>query len=213
MRAESHISIARAKVRDAELARHTAARFDAGRAFAVSAALALPRLWEYATAGTIAGFGAGLEKHKSATAAQRLDGAMNEARQALGARCDALVEKKLPDATLLGLILDSGELHVASAGPGRVYLHRRGDPRRLTPREDEPEGLLRARPAVCREPLEPGDVILAGTVSAFSVRAIGKLASVLEADPKSPPAVLASLLVEPAARAGLGAAAIVLRVV
>jgi hypothetical protein len=159
------------------------------------------------------GFAVGLERQKAGSASQRIGGALEEARQQLTARCEALVEKKMPDATLLGLILDHGELHVACAGPGRVYLHRRGDPKRLTPREDEPEGLMRARPALCREMLEPGDVILAGTVSAFSMRAIGKLASVLESDPKAPTAVLASLLTEPAAKAGLGAAAIALRVV
>jgi hypothetical protein len=212
VRTESHISSAKAKVREVDLARHAAVRLEGGRAYAVSAALALPRLWAYATGAVLDGFAVGLARQKTANGAQRIGDAIEEARQRLHQRCEALVEKRLPDATLLGLVIDHGELHVACAGPGRVYLHRRGDPKRLTPREDEPEGLLKARPALCREMLEPGDVILAGTVSAFSMRAIGKLASVLEADPKSPTAVLASLLTEPAGKAGLGAAAIALRV-
>jgi hypothetical protein len=100
-----------------------------------------------------------------------------------------------------------------AAGAGRVYLQRSGQPKRLTSREESSSaGLLRARPSVCSTPVEPGDLVLAGSVTAFSTSSIAKAISVLASDPDTSPAVLASLLTEPAASAGVGAAAVVLRV-
>ena len=97
-------------------------------------------------------------------------------------------------------------------GTGRVYLHRGGQPQRLTPRDERDEGLLDGVAARCSSPISVGDIVLAGSATAFSVKAIAKLASVLEADPKTPPSVLASLLTEPAGHADVGAVAIALRI-
>ena len=217
MRADSHISVARADVRSGELTRHVARRYESGQLYAVSTGLGLPRTWHISTGADFAG----VEKAMSAPSAEsptdrhptdRLKAMVNEARTALADRCDCLVERILPDATLALLMLADGQLHVMSVGPGRVYIQRAGRPKRLTSRDDVKGGLLRARPSVCSTPLEPGDLVLAGSVTAFSMASIAKAMSVLSADPDTAPAILASLLTEPAAKAGVGAAAVVLRV-
>jgi hypothetical protein len=213
VRADGHISIARADVRSGELTRHVARRYESGRVYAVSTGLGLPRTWHISTSAAFSG----LEKAMSADGAdgsptERLKAMINQARTALADQCDCLVERMLPDATLAVLMLEDGQLHVMSVGPGRVYIQRAGRPKRLTSRDDVKGGLLRARPSVCSTPLEPGDLVLAGSVTAFSMSSIAKAMSVLTADPETAPAILASLLTEPAAKAGVGAAAVVLRV-
>lgn len=215
MRADGHISVARADVRSGELTRHVARRYESGKIYAVSTGLGLPRTWHISTSAAFSG----VEKAMSAESADgarqptdRLKAMVNEARTALADRCDCLVERILPDATLALLMLADGQLHVMSVGPGRVYIQRAGRPKRLTSRDDVKGGLLRARPSVCSTPLEPGDLVLAGSVTAFSMSSIAKAMSVLTADPDTAPAILASLLTEPAAKAGVGAAAVVLRV-
>lgn len=211
MRPEAHLSVVNAEVRGHDLPRHGGAKLDSGRAFALVSAMGVPRLWGLVVGAVVDGFTEGLDRSDSG-GARRLEQALEWARERLTRRCDALIERNLPDATLIGIYCDHAELHVITVGPARVYLHRRGQPQRLTPREDPPEGLLRGVPVRCSVAIEPEDVILAGSVSAFSVRAIGKLASVLEADPRTAPPVLASLLTEPASRAGVGAVALALRI-
>lgn len=213
MRTDAHISVARADVRLGQLTRHAAQRFESGKAFAVSTGLGLPRTWQLSTDAVMAGFEKGLtETTNVSDASQRLRTTTSEARATLATTCDNLVERVLPDATLVGLLLGDGMLHVMSAGPGRVYVQRDGKPKRLTARDEQKGGLLKARPSICSTPVEPGDLILAGSVTAFSVSSIARAVSVLSEDPKTAPAVLGNLLTEPAGRAGAGAAAIVLRI-
>lgn len=212
MRADAHISIARADVRQGALTRHVARRLDAGRTYAVATGLGLPRTWGISTAAVLAGFEKGLEESKGSEPGQRLKQSISQARASLAEHCDRLVERILPDATLVALMLADGQLHVMSVGAGRVYVQRSGRPQRLTAREESNTGLLRARPSVCATPIEPGDLVLAGSVTAFSMSSIAKAMSVLSADPDTAPSVLASLLTEPAGKAGVGAAAVVLRV-
>jgi serine/threonine protein phosphatase PrpC len=212
VKTDGHISVARAEVRSGALTRHVAARYDGGSCYLVSTGLGLPRTWSIATDAVLDGFEKGLTASAADAPAERLKLAVNQARSSLVERCDHLVERIHPDATLVALLLAEGQLHVISAGPGRVYLQRGGRPKRLTARDDSNQGLLRARPSVCTTPIEPGDLLLAGSVTAFSMSAVAKAISVLTQDPGTTPAVLASLLTEPAAKAGVGAAAIVLRV-
>ncbi|GAB5542716.1 MAG: PP2C family serine/threonine-protein phosphatase [Sandaracinaceae bacterium] len=213
MRTEAHISVTRADIRGGQLSRHAARRLQGGRAFAVSTGLGLPRTWSLATQSALDGFEAHLSDDDESDGQARLGDAVAAARDALADRCDQLVERLLPDATLVGLLLSAGQLHVISVGPGRVYVQRNGQPKRLTAREDEDKsGLLRARPSVCSTEVHPGDLILAGSLTAFSMSSIAKAMSVLGADPQTQPSVLASLLTEPAAKAGVGAAAIVVRI-
>lgn len=212
MRADAYVSTARAEVGTGRLTRHAARRFDSGKSFVVSTGIGLPRTWHLTTDVVIDGFAAGLAETR-ARDVETLSHAYEAARERLRKRCDQLLEKMVPDASLTAACIGATELDVVSVGPGRVYLHRGGQPQRLTPRDESETGVLRGIAAKCSVPLELGDVILIGSSTAFSVKSIAKLASVLEADPKTAPSVLASLLVEPAAQAGAGAAAIVFRVV
>ncbi len=213
MRADYHISVARSDVRGGELARHVARRYESGRVYLVCSGLGWPRTWGLATRAVISGFERALSATENVEPAERLKQAFSEGRTALADLCDTLVERTLPDATLVAFTLVDGQLHVMGAGTGRVYLQRSGKPKRLTSREESKEGgLLRARPSVCSTAMEPGDLVLAGSVSAFSVSSIAKAVTVLTEDAQTAPGVLASLLTEPAAKAGVGAAAIVLRV-
>jgi hypothetical protein len=214
MRTDSHISLTRATVREGELARHAAIKLEGGRAFAVATGLGLPRTWPMATSAILEGFQAGLEqtKQKGSHGAGRALHCAERARVALAEACDRLVERQLPDAAFVAALIEGGDLHVVSAGPVRAYLHRRGKPQRLTPREEPAGGVLRAAISHCHVSLEPSDLVMMGSVSAFSMRAISQVVTVLQSDPKTAPSVVASVLTDPAGQAGVGAAAVVMRV-
>jgi hypothetical protein len=211
VKTDNHISLAKTEVRGYEITRYIARRFDRGKSYVVAGGMGAPRLWSYAVEAAISGFEGHFER-TSGDPTLRLDRSFDAARDALLRRCESLIERVLPDVTFIAMALEGSKLHVISVGPGRVYLQRRGQPQRLTPRDEPKEGLLRGAPARCTVTIEENDVILAGSVSAFSVRAIARLASVLDADPETPPSVLASLLTEPAAKAGIGAAAAVVTI-
>lgn len=216
MRAQSHISVARCKVREGEITRHTGLKLDGGKVFLVISGLGLPRTWPFALEAVARGFEKGLEEaHEKAgnrrPKAERLVAAADHVRRELAEACDRLVERTLPDAAFAAIAVDDGDLHVVSAGPCRVYLHRSGKPQRLTSRDEPKDGALVARITQCSTPLEPGDLVMAGSVTAFSMRSIAQVVTVLQDDPRTEPPILASLLTEPAAQAGVGAAAVVLR--
>lgn len=215
MRTDSHLSVVKAQIREGQLTRHAALRFEIGRVFLVATGLGLPRTWQYAMRALTHGFVTGLEetKEQGRTGNERLLVVADRARSRLAEACDQLVERNLPDVAFAALSIDRGELHVVSAGAVRVYLQRAGKPQRLTPRDESPGGILRSRVAHCGAPLEPGDLVLAGSATAFSVRAIAQVVTVLSDDARTAPAVIASLLTEPAGQAGAGAAAAVIRIV
>ena len=208
MRTESHISVALADVNGSELTRHVACRYERGHAFFLAGGVGRPRLWRYALDAAKQGF----ESVMAERAGDRLDRAFQAARAGLVNACDALIERELPDVHAVAGVIDGGSLRVMAVGGSRVYLHRGGQPQRLTSRDDAPQGLLGGRPSRSETPLEPNDLLLFGSVSSFSVRSVARIASVLDTDPKTAPSVIASLLTEPAREAGLGAAAIVVRV-
>jgi hypothetical protein len=214
MRTESHISVIRTAVREGEISRHVAARFEGGRAFAVVSGLGLPRTWPMVIRAVLRGVEEALEETRGGNSgdAVRALRCAERARIALVRVCDQLVERQVPDAAFVAALLAGDELDVVSAGPVRAYLHRKGRPQRLTPRDEPDGGLLRSPVGHCRLSLESGDLLMIGSESAFSMRAISQVLAVLTADPKTPPAVLASLLTEPAGRARVGGAAIVVRV-
>jgi hypothetical protein len=214
LRTDAHVSVVRATVREGQIGRHAAVRFEVGRVFAVATGLGPPRSWPYALQALLSGIDRGLEETRNkVTGNERLLAVADRGRAALAEACDQLVERTLPDVAMVVLSVDGGELHVVSAGAVRVYLHRAGKPQRLTPRDEPVGGILRSRVAHCASSLEPGDLVLAGSTTAFSIRAISQVVSVLQQDPRTPPSVLASVLTEPAGQAGAGAAAAVLRVV
>jgi len=211
VKVDAHISRVSAKVRDGALHRHDGGRYGGGRAFATAYGLGLPRTWRISTDSVLSGFEHGLAASPR-RGGDRLKDAYAACRESLSARADALIERVVPDAAFVAVLLDAGQLYVTATGAVRVYLHRRGKPRRLTDRNEDPRGMLAGSPMTMNLALEPSDIVLLGSASAFSAKAIEKLASVLNADHDTPPTVIASLLTEPAAQAGAGAAAIVFRV-
>lgn len=212
MRNEGHIDIAKATLRGVSVTRHAVARFDGGRTFVATVGLGWPRLWSFATDAIVTGFGNGLAGAGSARGAARLRAAVKGARDRFIERCEALIERQLPDAAVIGLALDGGELHVHAVGPVRAYLHRKGESQRISPRDEADRGILDAPIAESSMWLDPGDLVIAGSVSAFSTNAVARVASVLKQDPGTAPNVIATLLTEPAEEAGVGAASIVVRI-
>jgi hypothetical protein len=211
MRMDAHLSVIPAKVRDHGLARHTAMRLDAGRAFVLATAEGWPRLWARLTGAATSGFDAGLAGAGGLRGRERLRAAMGGARAGLEACARGLIEQAPHDVALLGALMDGGELHVHRVGRPRAYLHRAGKTERITPRDDPANGLLGGPWWEGSLLLDPSDLVLLGSATAFSSQAVGKVASVLAQDPNAPPSVLATLLTEPADRAGAGAAAVALR--
>jgi hypothetical protein len=212
VRTDSHQSVARERVHEGELARHQIAKLEGGRAWILVGGLGRPRLWGRTTDSAIEGWTKALDASRGRPPETRLEQALAAARESLAQTCECLVERELPDVVLAGLLLEAGTLHVIAAGASRIYVQRGAQPQRLTPREEPAGGLLATPPTRSTLALEPGDLVLAGSVSAFSMRSISRLSAVLDEDPNATPAVLVSVLTEPAALAGLGAAALALRV-
>ena len=212
MRPEAHLSVAPAEVREASLAKHAAERMGGGT-FALVSATGRPRLWSLANRATLRGFCRGMETGQALEGPTLLDHAFQQARRALTDMLNGLVERSIPDVAVLAVHFDHLGLHVMSVGDCRAYLHRGAkNPQRMTPREGDTLGLLEGEPTYVAIPAEPGDLVLAGSASAFSASAVGRVATALQNDPHVPPAVLAALLVEPAGRAGMGAVALALRI-
>ncbi len=212
MRNDAYESIAPAEVRGHAIPRHGVARYEGGRAFAVATGIGRPRGWSIARKHVLRGLGEGLAAASSVSPAERLRSGVAAARGALIDACNALVERDVPDAGLVALLLSGGSAHVAVVGDGRVYLQRRGNPQRLTPRNQPAEGLIEGEVVVAETVLDPNDLLLIGSASAFSEAAIGRVGAVLQSDPNAAPAALASLLTEPARKAGVGAAALAIRI-
>lgn len=213
MQARASLRVARTDVRLGTLARHEVRVLADGAVYAVATGLGLPRTWSLACQAALDGFAAGLGQGLDATnGVERLRSGVASARSALARRCDDLVERMLPDASLIAVLLGDGQLHVLSVGPGRVYIQRSGRPQRLTSRDEAPGGLLRAQPSQCSAPVRSGDLVLAGSLTAFSMSAIAEAVVLLSQDRMVEPKELARLLTAPAAKAGVGAAAMVLRI-
>lgn len=211
MRLEAHVDIARAKLRKATVVRSIAERLDGGRSFLVAQPMGRPRLWAPSTSAVLEGFTAGISRAKDTRGTEKLRTAIGEARDRLVARCETLIERDLPDVGLVAAVLDGTELHVHALGPCRAYLHRRRRTERVTSRDEEPGGLLVRASFEAKIALEPGDLVLLGTLTAFTSTAVQRVSGVLEHDPETAAQVVAQLLTEPAEQAGTGAAVAVIR--
>ncbi|MCA9611578.1 MAG: hypothetical protein H6721_19280 [Sandaracinus sp.] len=212
MRPEAHLSVAAAEVREAPLAKHAGEKLGSAT-FAMASATGRPRLWSYANAATLRGFTRGLDSGRNLEGATLVEHAFLQARGALVEALNVLVERNVPDVALIAVHFDHHGVHVMSVGDSRAYLHRgTRTPQRMTPREGDTHGLLEGDPTYVTVAAEPGDLVLAGSASAFSASAVGRVASALQNDSRVPPAVLAALLTEPAAKAGVGAVALALRI-
>lgn len=216
MRVESHSSLQLAMVHDHAIARHGVAKLDAGRTFLLTTGIGQPRTWGFTREPLVAGFTQGLEEAAAMPPKERVRHAFGVARTRLVTCCNALIEQRVPDASLGALVLLEDAVHLISVGRVRAYLWRRGEHRRLTPdNENDPEsaaGVLRGDPSHCQVPLEPRDLLMLGSTTAFSPAAVAKIAAVMQADAETPVSILATLMTEPAKASGAGAAAVVIRV-
>lgn len=216
MRVESHQSLQLATVHDHSIARHGVLKLEGGHVFVLTTGIGQPRTWGFTRAPLFEGFEAGLTEASAMPPKERVRHAFGAARTRLVVRCNALIEQRVPDASLGALVLLNDTAHVISAGRVRAYLWRHGEHQRLTPdhegHSDATCGVLRGDPAHCQVPLEPRDVLMLGSTTAFSPAAVAKIAAVMKADPETPVSILATLMTEPAKNTGAGAAAVVVRV-
>ncbi|MDH5493486.1 MAG: hypothetical protein OEY14_16145 [Myxococcales bacterium] len=212
MRIDGYASVVEERVRSRPIARHHVRKLRRSRGFLFAGGMGSPRLWALAAGAALDPLEASLNERHDSGGAVRLREASDRSRRLLATYLDGLLERLPTDTSLGALMIDSGELHLLSTGACRGYLLRRGEARRLSTREESEEGLLGAPPALCSLALEPADLILAGSTTAFSARAIGKVTTVIREAPDTPAGVLASLLTEPASRAGLGAVAVAIRI-
>ena len=214
MRTDFHISVEAARVRDREIARHVVRELDGSRGFLITSGVGAPRGWSFTHEPLGDGFVRGLTENAQIPARPRLRNAFSAARDELAERCNALIERRVPDAAALALYFDGGDAHVIAAGNTRAYLWRHGEHRRLTSeqRGGVNGGILREEAGHSEIAVEPRDVILLGTGSAFSEKSVEKLSSVLHADPETSVGILATLMTEPARELGTGAAAVALRI-
>lgn len=210
LRAEAHCSVTEAAVGTGALARHVVRELDEGSLWLVGTGIGRPRLWQYATRAALAGFERGVAGAPSGLA--RIQAGMNSARRDLAAAAEALLERDPPDAALVALALEGSSAHVLSLGTMRAYLHRQGQTRRLTPRDEHERGLLTGPGTVVTEAIRAGDLLMLGSATAFSTRAVGRVAAALQGDRRAPVSMLAGLLTDPAGKAGVGAAAAVIRI-
>ncbi len=182
--------------------------FEDGRLFVLVCAMGPPKLWGYALDATLQGFGEGLSRPHDGTMSSRLHQALDGARNLLRQRISMLIEKRIPDVALIALGFDKSIVHVLCVGPCRAYVRRAKKLRRLSPREDRAEGLLRATPAFCAETLLPSDVILAGSLSACSELSLSALHEAVGQMRDVSPEEVVKILNENAAKRRLGSAAL-----
>jgi hypothetical protein len=159
--------VQRAKVVRGELRQHELFTLEGGNTLVLFSAFGLPRVWGYALDSATRGFLEGFSRPHDGKVSTKLYQALDGAQRTLKTRVDALIERRIPDVALLALALDGGKLHVLSVGPSRLYIRHPTTTRRLTPREDRAEGILKASPAWCAEHAERGALVFGGSHTAF----------------------------------------------
>ena len=200
------------QVRRGELHRDFIEQMENRGAHAIASAIGPARLWSHVGRVAVNGFAEGLTDARDAAAEEQLAHSLHLARIRVTTACERLVERTLPDITLCGLHIRDYKVNVVAAGACRVYVHRVGATKRLTPRDEITTGVLRSAALRSSMQLQPGDIVLAGTPNAFSDKAIAQLSATLDGAPITNVATLARILTEPAHRAGIGAAAVVIRI-
>lgn len=188
-----------------------ALRFRHGSVHVIAFADGWPRLWSFGLDAAAVGFRRFIASD-DAQGDDLLKRGVNAARGSLVHACNTLVERRVPDAHFCAVQLLPNQLRVSCAGNCRVYLHRGNRPERITSRDVAAGGLLNSETRHYEHSIEPSDLILVGSESAFSTAAVSRVAAVIQDDPNTSSAVLASLLTEPARKAGIGAAAIAIRI-
>jgi hypothetical protein len=206
-----HVAVTRARVGSGYLRQHEVQQLAEEQTLVLATALSSPRLWGTMLDAALEGFREGLSRPHDGRVSTRLHQAFDGTQKRVRLLADSLIERRVPDVGLLALAIEGRQLHVLCLGPARAYVHRRGAIRRLSPRDDRAEGVLKATPTWCVEELEEGDLLFAGSLSAFSEEALAGLRSQLESGSLLPPRKIVEDLNKPAANAGIGAAALAFR--
>jgi hypothetical protein len=202
----------RAAVARGELRQTDVRVYEQGALLALASALGPPRLWGYGIDSAFEGFEEGISRPHDGRLVTRLHQGLDGASGRLRSRIEALVERRRCDVGLVALAFEAGQVHVLSIGPVRAYLRRRDQVKRLTPREDRAEGLLKARPSFCSERTEGGDLVVAGCLSAFCDESLESVGSALAANPGLAVQRVTELLNKSAAASRIGVSSMAFRI-
>lgn len=211
MTPDVHVAVTRARIGTGYLRQHEVLQLVDEQTLVLATALSSPRLWGCMLDAAMDGFREGLSRPHDGRTSTRLHQAFDGTQKRVRLFADSLIERRIPDVGLLALAVEGHQLHVLCLGPARAYIHRRGAIRRLSPRDDRAEGVLKAAPTWCVEELEAGDLLFAGSLSAFSEEALAGLRAQLESGAPLPPRKIVEDLNKAAATAGIGAAALAFR--
>jgi len=212
IRARSYAASVPTPVFQTALSEHKVRDFGEGRIFALVSAMGPPRLWARSLDAALDGFAQGIARPHDGSMSSRLHQGLHAARAMLKERTSMLIERRTADVSLLAIGLDGQLLHAVAVGPCRAFVRRAKKLRRLTPKEDRAEGLLRATPAFCAETLLHGDLIICGSLNACSEASLSALHERIQTDAGASPEALVNILNEHAAARGLGAASLIVAI-
>jgi hypothetical protein len=204
--------IHRAKVVKGALRQHELLALDGGRTIVLFSAIGLPRMWGYALDSATRGFLEGHARPHDGRPSTQLHQGLDGAQRYLRTRVEALIERRVPDVSLLAVCVEGTKLHVLSVGPSRLYVRHPTTTRRLTPKDERAEGILKAGPSWCAEQAERGDLLFGGAHTAFLDQAKDSVAKLMDARSTLEPQHVVSTLNAQAVAKGLGVAAFALRI-
>ncbi len=201
------------RVRGHDVSRHHAEN-DAERGLVlVTSAGGPPTLWHRAQTIVAAAFRKELGPPDPGATEAQLRRAYAAAREALVRFRDVLVGSSLPEVMLLAMLVGPTRVSLVVGGAGRVYHHQGRQHRRLTAFEDLGGGLHgNPEPWLASAPMRRGDLLIAGSLEAFELPAIGAMAARLNVEPGAPVGAIVEILLQSPRETGVGAAAAVVRV-
>lgn len=211
MRIDGHVSSTPAKVRRSALTRDASWLAPDARTLVIANGMGSPRLWSGSVSTVCAAVRRTLEARADEETRVAFETAYHEARKALREHSSGAIDQWSVDVALLIVRLLDDKIVALTAGPMRVYLAGTAAPKRLSPREAD-KGILEGSSNVSEATIARGDIVLAGSEDAFSVRGVARLGKVIGDNPKTRAQVLASLLTEPARDAGVAAVAAAIRI-
>lgn len=200
-------------------AQHVLGEHVAGDQGAAQSALVLvasaggpPTLWKRGLDRVIGAFRDALGHPGPAEVDAAMRSAYSAARQSLVDFRETILGPG-PDVMLVAIHLSPCRAALVVGGAGRVYLHRGQGHERLTAFEDHQGGLVDHPEAwFSSASIGSGDLLVAGSLEAFELPAIGSVAARLSLEPKADVRSIVDILLGPALDSGAGAGAAVVRV-
>ena len=211
MRLDGHISSTPAKVRRSSILRDASWLAPEQDLLVIANGMGSPRLWGASVSVVRDTVVQSLKRNLSDDARTRFETAYRDARVALGRESSGAIDQWSVDAALLIVGIADHQVTALTVGPVRVYVAGSMAPQRLSPRGAN-KGLLEGSPNIALSEVGRGDIVLAGSEDAFSVRGVARVGSVIGDNPKTRSEVIASLLTEPARDAGVAAVAAAIRI-